>query len=88
MNWLLSDNLLVNTSKTELLNISRIPIIYPSVIIDGKLILPSDSVRNIGVIMDSTSYFGHHINTISKSANDHLSQRFPIFFLVTLFDNT
>ena len=72
MNWLLMNDLLVNTSKTELLNVSRIPTIFPSVIIDGKLIQPSDSVRNLGVIMSSSLSLGHHMNAISKSANYHL----------------
>ena len=45
------NDLLVNTSKTKLLNVSRIPTIFTYVIIDSKLIQPSDSVCNLGVIM-------------------------------------
>ena len=71
MSWLLRNDLLVNTSKTELMNVSRIPTIFPSVIIDGNLILPSNSVRSMGVIMDSSLSFGQHMNAISKSANYH-----------------
>ena len=66
------NDLLVNTSKTELLNVFRIPTIFSPVIIDGKLIQPSDSVHNLGVIMDSSLSFGHHMNAISKSANYYL----------------
>ena len=66
------NDLLVNKLKTEPLNVSRIPRIFPSVIIDGKLIQPSDSVRNLGVIMDSSLFVGHHMNAISKSDNYHL----------------
>ena len=65
-------NDLVNTSKTELFNVSRIPPIFPFVIIDGKLIQPSDSVHNLGIIMNNSLSFGHHMNAISKSANYHL----------------
>ena len=72
MNLLLMNDLLVNTSKTELLIVSRIPTIFPSVVIDGKLIQSSESVRNLGVIIDSSLSFGRHMNAISKSANYHL----------------
>ena len=72
MNLLLTNDHLVNTSKTELLNAFRILTIFPSVIIYGKLIHPSDSVHNFGVIMDSSLSFGHHMNAISKSVNYHL----------------
>ena len=56
----------------KLLNVSRIPTIFPSVVIDGKLIQPSDSVRNLCIIMDSNLSFGQHIDAISKSADYHL----------------
>ena len=72
MNWLLRNDILVKTSITELLNVSQIPTIFPSVIIDGKLIQPSDSVRNLGVIMDSSLSVGHNMNAIYKSANYNL----------------
>ena len=52
MNWLLRHNLLVNNSKTELLNVSRAYTNFPPVIIDGRVIHPSTSVRNLGVIFD------------------------------------
>ena len=64
MNWLLMNDLLVNTLKTELINVSRIPIIFPYVLIDGKLIQLSDSVRNLDVIMDSYLSFGYHMNAV------------------------
>ena len=52
INWLLRNDLLVNTSKTELLNVSRVYTTFPPVIIDGRVIHPSASVRNLGVIFD------------------------------------
>ena len=64
--------LVVNTSKTELLNVSRVYTNFPPVIIDGRVIHPSASVRNIRVIFDSTLSFDSHISSISKSANFHL----------------
>ena len=70
--WLLSNDLLVNTSKTELLNISKVPVTFPTLSIDGIIIKPSESVRNLGVLIDSTLSYGAHINAISKSANLYL----------------
>ena len=40
INWLLRNELLVNTSKTELLNVSRVYTNCPPVIIDGRVIHP------------------------------------------------
>ena len=45
---------------------------FPHVIIDGRVIHPSASVRNLGVIFDSILSFDAHISSISKSANLHL----------------
>ena len=67
--WLLKNYLLVNTSKTQLLNISKVPVIFPIVLIDGNIIQPSESVCNLGVLMDSTLSYSAHINAITKSAN-------------------
>ena len=81
INWHLRNDLLVNTSKTEPLNISRVYTNFPPVIIDVRVIHPSASVRNIGVIFDSTLSFDTHISSmefiyiyiyISKSVNFHL----------------
>ena len=72
INWLLRNDLLVNTSKTELINVSRVYTNFPQVIIDGRVIHPSASVRNLGVIFDSILSFDAHISYISKSADFHL----------------
>ena len=66
--WLLKNDLLVNTSKTELMNISKVPVIFPTLSINGNIIHPSESVRNIGVLMDITLSYSAHINTILKCA--------------------
>ena len=42
MYWLLKNDLFVNTSKTKLLNISKVPVIFPTVVIDGQTIQPSN----------------------------------------------
>ena len=70
--WLLTNDLLFNTSKTELLNISKVPVTFPTLSIDGIIIKPYESVRNLGVLIDSTLSYGAHINAISKSANLYL----------------
>ena len=70
--WLLTNDLLVNTSKTELINISKVPVIFPTLSIDIIIINTSESVRNLGVLIDSTPSYGAHINAISKSANIYL----------------
>ena len=70
--WLLSNNLLLNTSKTALLNIPTNSPSFPSFYIDKILISPSNSVLNLGVIFDSDLSFSSHISKISKAANYHL----------------
>ena len=67
--WLLTNDLLVNTSKTELLNISKVPVTFSTLSIDGINITHSESVRNLGVLIDGTISYGAHINAISKSDN-------------------
>ena len=54
--WLLTNDLLVNNSKTELLKISKVPATFPTLSIYGIIIKPSDSVRNLGVLTDSILY--------------------------------
>ena len=70
--WLISNNLLLNTSKTTLLNISPSPTYFPPFIIYNILISPSPSASNLGVLFDSTLSFIPHITSITKYANYHL----------------
>ena len=60
--WLLQNDLLVNTSKTELMNISKVAVIFPTLLFDGNIIQNSESVRNLGVLMDSviTAYYEYN----------------------------
>ena len=53
----------------SILNISKVPVTFTTMLIDGIVIKPSESVRNLGVLIDDTLSYGAHINAISKSAN-------------------
>ena len=69
--WL-SNNIMLNTSQTALLNILTISPLFPSFHIDKIIISPSNSVINISDIFDYDLSFSSHIDTISKFANYHL----------------
>ena len=69
--WLISNNLLLNTSKTTLLNLSPSPTYFPPFIIDNIVISTSPTVSNLGIHFDSTLSFYPHITAISKSKNYH-----------------
>ena len=68
----LSNNLLLNSSKSALLNIPSNYNYCSPVIIDGLPIIPSSSVINLGVTLDANLSLNAHIANISKSANYHL----------------
>ena len=74
--WLISNisniYLLLNTSKTTLLNLSPSPTYFPPFLIYNIVISPSTTASNLGVLFDSTLYSIPHITTITKSANYHL----------------
>ena len=67
-----SNNILLNTSKTTLLNLSPSPTYFPPFHIDNIVISPSPTASNLGVLFDSTISFISHITAITKSANYHL----------------
>ena len=69
---LLSNNLLLNSSKSALLNIPYNYHYFTPVIIDGLPIIPSSSVIHLGVTLDANLSLNSHIANISKSANYHL----------------
>ena len=48
--WLLRNNLLLNTNKTELINISISPNRFPIVNVDNIQINSKSKVKNVGVI--------------------------------------
>ena len=70
--WLLSNNHLLNTSKTALLNIPTNSTSFHSFYFDKILISPSNSVLNLCVIFDSDLSFSSYIANISKAANYYL----------------
>ena len=70
--WLLSNNLLLNSSKSALLNIPSNYNYFPLVIIDDLPIIPSSYIINIGVTLDANLFLNSYIANISKSANYHL----------------
>ena len=67
--WLISNNLLLNTSTTTLLNLSPSPTYFPPFLIDNIVISPSPTASNLGVLFDYTISFIPHITAITKSAN-------------------
>ena len=69
INWLHRNDLLVNTSKTELFNVSRVYINFLPVIIDGRVIHIYSSVCNIEL-----SSIVHYLLMVTfvLSANFHL----------------
>ena len=66
------NNLLLNSSKSALLNIPSNYHNFPPVIINGLPIIPSSSVINRGVTLNDNLSLNYHIANISKSANYHL----------------
>ena len=64
--WLISNNLLLNTSKTTLLNLSPSPTYFPPFIIDNIVISPYSTASNLVVFFDSTLSFSPHIIVIFK----------------------
>ena len=64
--------LLLNASKSELLNIPSIYDKFPIITIDDIVIVPSKDIRYIGVTLDRDITLNSHINNISKKANRQL----------------
>ena len=49
--WLLNNNLLINSSKTILLNISLSNFVFPDIIFDNLLITHSSKIKFLGIIV-------------------------------------
>ena len=71
--WFTENRLSVNPSKTEFLLIGtpqqRQKLISPVLDIRGTPLQPSDSVRNLGVIVDSELSFSEHFSSIRRSSH-------------------
>ena len=75
--WFCLNGLCLNPTKSEAIlfgthqRLSRFPSV-PSINLAGSAIILSDKITTLGVTMDSTLTFKHHVSSICKSANYHL----------------
>ena len=63
-NWVLQNSLMLNMNKTQLLNISRTSLIFPSVIIDSITIVLCNNVINLGFIFYYNLHFSDQIANV------------------------
>ena len=49
--WLLNNNILINNSKTMLLNISLSNFVFPDIIFDNILITTSSKIKFLGIFI-------------------------------------
>ena len=70
--WLLSNKLLINSSKTIVLNISTSVTSFPNFTLNNIIISPSHSSKNIGLVFDDKLSIKNHISSITKYSNFHL----------------
>ena len=62
--WLLNNNLLINSIKTMLLNISLYNFVFPDIIFDNLLIIPSSKIKFLGIIVSSNLSQSNHVSYI------------------------
>ena len=60
---------MLNMNITQLLNITRISSVFPSIIIDSITIVPCNNVKNIGYICDDNLNFSDQIANVCKLTN-------------------
>jgi Reverse transcriptase (RNA-dependent DNA polymerase) len=76
--WLTSNRLSVNPSKTEYLLVGtaqqRAKILSPSLTFQGNTLSPSSEVRNLGVTFDSGLSLSKHVSNICRSAFHQIRQ--------------
>ena len=70
--FIINNNLIHNTSKTILLNISPSSIYFIHFLIDNIVIFPSPIASNLGVIFDYYLSFIPHLTAITKSGYYHI----------------
>ena len=70
--WLLYNKLLINSSKTTVLNIYTSETSFPNFILNNMISYPSHSSKNLGLVFDDKLSYKNHISFITKSSNFHL----------------
>ena len=74
--WLLNINLLIHCSTTMLLNICLSNFVFPEIIFDNILIIPSSKIKFLGIFVSCNVSQSGHVSYIYiyiyKSANYHL----------------
>ena len=70
--WLLMNKLLLNTSKTELMNLPHNFNNFTDVFIDNIRIIPSQKIKYLGITIDNKFNFDDHMSTVCRKANFHL----------------
>ena len=70
--WLLSNRLILNMTKTQLLNLLSYVSSFSSINIDNHIIAASSKIIYIGVTIDNKLTLNEHIYSIYKKANFHL----------------
>ncbi len=79
--WLTRNFQKVNDSKTELLLISSMhqpPVEFPEFKVGEEVIVPADSVRNLGVIFDSNMRLNKHISSVVSASFAKLRDMYRI----------
>ena len=72
-NWLTNNNLLLNRNKTELLNITNDPNTYfPDIIINQHKIIPTDSVKYLGVNFNNKLNLDKNYSLLTQSTTAQL----------------
>ena len=69
--WLLN-NMLLNASKSELINIPETYYDLPVISVNGIIVEPSSSIRYLGFTIDANLTFKNHINNPCKRSNYQL----------------
>ena len=70
--WLLNNMLLLNTSKSVLINIPETYYDFPVISVNGIVVEPSSSIRYLGFTKDANLIFKKHIDNICKRSNYQL----------------
>ena len=70
--WLLNNMLLLNASKSELINIPETYYDFPVISVNGIIVEPSSSIRYLGFTIDDDLTFKKQINNICQRSNYQL----------------